>query len=139
MADLARHRAEPADLPEQPLGHLEPAAQIRWNEAADLVGEVEQHRAGFEHSDRLAAIGRRMVHQRGDLVVGRDRQELRLELLALAEIDRDVAVREAAFLEEQLQLEAVRRRAVVEVHHARTSRTKSWSAPPISRGESSWM
>jgi hypothetical protein len=139
VTDLARHRAEAADLPEQPLGDLEPAAQVGRDEAADLVGEIEQHCTGFEQGDRFAAVGRCVIDQRGNLVVGRDRQELRLELLALAEVDRDDAVGEAAFLEEQLQLEAVRRGAEIEVDHACTSRTKSRSAAPISCGESSWM
>src|SRR4030095_1373549 len=48
MADLSRYRTEAADLPEQPFGDVEPAAQIGRDEAADLVGEVEQHGPGFE-------------------------------------------------------------------------------------------
>jgi len=41
----------------------------RARKAAGLLGEIEQHRPGLEHGDRLAAAGRRAIHERGNTVV----------------------------------------------------------------------
>ena len=49
VAELAGHRAEIADLPEQPLEGLLAAAAALRHEAAGLLGEVDQDRAGFEN------------------------------------------------------------------------------------------
>jgi hypothetical protein len=76
------------------------------------------NRAGFEHRERRAAVCRVVVHQRRDLVVGRDGEELGTELLAAAEVHRDDAMLEARLFETQPQLQAVRRgAAVVQIDH----------------------
>ncbi len=114
---LAGHRPEPAHLPEQPLDRFGAASHVARDELAGLVGEIEQDRARFEHRDRLAAAGGRVVDQRRDAVVGRHRQKVRLELLALADVHRLDVVGEAGLLEEDRDLVAVRRRPIVEVEH----------------------
>jgi hypothetical protein len=62
------------------------------DEAAGLVGEVEQDRAGFEQRNRRAAVGRRLVDDGRDAVVGRDLEEVGGELFALADVDRHDAM-----------------------------------------------
>ena len=53
-------------------------------------------------------------------VVRADREELGLELVALADVHRNHAVRQTAFLQHDRDLPAVRRRPVIEVDHAST-------------------
>ena len=93
------------------------AAKVLRDEAAGLVREVEQDRARFEHADRRAAIGWRVIDDRRHLVVGRNAQVVRLELRALADVHRHDAVIEAGFLEEQRDFVPIRRRPVMEVDH----------------------
>jgi len=54
---LAAHRSEPAHLPHHPLHDLGTAAQVGGQEAAALLGQVEQDGARFEHRHRRAAAG----------------------------------------------------------------------------------
>ena len=82
-----------------------------------LLGEIQQHRAGFEDRDRLAAALRLVIHHRRDSVVRRDRQELRLELIALADIDRENLVFQPGLFEKHRDLVAVRRGPVMQVDH----------------------
>ena len=58
-----------------------------------------------------------VIDDRRHPVVRADREKFRLELVALADIDRDRAVFEPAFLEHDADLPAVRRRPVIEVDH----------------------
>ena len=58
-----------------------------------------------------------MIDHRGNAVVRRDRQKLRLELFALADIDRKNLVRQPGLFEEHRDLVAVRRGPVVKVDH----------------------
>ena len=83
-------------------------------EAPRLVREVEQDRAGLEERD-LAAAGAVVVHDGRDLVVGADREELGLELMAAADVHPLCAVGEAAFLEHDVDLLAVRGGCGVEI------------------------
>jgi hypothetical protein len=92
-------------------------ARIARQELPRLLGEIEQHGAGFEHRDRLAAAGRRAIDQRGDAVVRGDGEEFRLELLALADVHRHEVVGQPGLLEEDRDLVAVRRGPIVEVDH----------------------
>ena len=55
------------------------------------------------------------IDDRRHAVVGRDRQKLRLELIALGDVDRDHGVGQPALLEHDRDLPAVRRRPVIEV------------------------
>jgi len=62
-------------------------------------------------------VGRLLIDNGGNAVVRRDRQELRLELLAFADIDRNDVVLEPCFLEENRHLVTVRRRPVIKIDH----------------------
>src|SRR5262249_52677902 len=118
---LPAHRPKAAHLPEQPLDGLVALARVGGEELAGLLGEIDQHRARFEHRDRLAAVLRLVVDQRRNAVVGRDRQELRLELLALADVDRNDLVLESGLLEEHRDLVAFRRGPIVQLDHGQGS------------------
>src|SRR5471032_2515459 len=122
VVGLSRHRTESAHLPEQPLQRDVAAAQILRDEAAGLVGQVQQDRARFENRDRRAAVGRRVVDDGGDAVVRRDAQELRLELFALADMDRRDVIVEARLFKEQGDFVAVGRGPVVQVDHGRLAK-----------------
>src|SRR6476620_3374714 len=114
---LPGHRPEPAHLPERPLDCVVAAVEIGGEEFAGLLGEIHQHRAGLEDRDRLVAALRRMIDHRGNAVVRRDRQKFRLELFALADVDRNYLVRQPGLFEEHRDLVAVRRGPVIEVDH----------------------
>src|SRR5215204_6436913 len=58
-----------------------------------------------------------MIDHRGNAVVGRDRQKLRLELFALADVDRKDLVGKPGLFEEHRDLVAVRRSPVMKVDH----------------------
>src|SRR5438270_11585700 len=76
---------------------------------------MDQDRARLE--DRQWPLIEIMIDDRRHPVVGADLEELRLELVALADIDRDRAVFEAAFLEHDRDLPAIRRRPVIKIDH----------------------
>jgi hypothetical protein len=92
-------------------------ARIRGDELAGLVGQIKQDGARLEHRNRLAAVGRRMIDDRRDAVVGRDGQKVCLELLAFADVDRNDLVFQSRFLEENRDLVAIRRSPVKHVNH----------------------
>jgi hypothetical protein len=58
-----------------------------------------------------------VIDHRGNAVVRRDREKLRLELFALADLDRENLVFQPALFEEHRDLVAVRRGPVMEVDH----------------------
>jgi hypothetical protein len=128
---LPGHRTKAAHLPEQPLDRLGAAAQVVADEFAGLVGEIEQNGAGLEHRDRCAAAGRIVVDDGWDAVVRRHRQELRLELLTLADIDRDELVRQSGFFEENRDFVAVRRGPVMYVDHDKPLGDDGGEAPSL--------
>ena len=94
VSDLPEHRPDERHLEEHPLDRLPAARRIGRDEAAGLLGEVEQDRARFEQRERLAArpVG---IDDRRNLAVGIERQEFRRALLALADVDRMRLVRPA--------------------------------------------
>src|ERR1700730_13771402 len=85
MVYLARHRAEAAHLPHQPLQHRHLTARVGWPEFTGLLAEIDQDCARFENADRLASrtLG---IDDRGDAVVWADLQESRVELLAFGDV-----------------------------------------------------
>src|SRR5260370_4238433 len=117
MVLLPGNRPEPAHLPEQPLQHLEAAAQILWQELAGLLAGIDEDGARFEHADRRPAARRFVVDHGGHAIVRRDLEEIRLELLALADIDAVKLVRQPCLLEEQGDLMPVGGRPIIELDH----------------------
>src|SRR5688572_15678606 len=113
---LPEHRADVAHLEHGPLHHLPALAQVLRQETARLRRQVEQHRARLGERERLAvrAVG---IDHRRHLVVGGDLEELGLELVTLADVDRDHAVGRAGFLEHDVDLVAVGRRPRVQINH----------------------
>src|SRR5262249_12886354 len=75
--------------------------------------QIHQDRPGFEERPPLVAID-----DRGNAVVGAEPQELRLELLALGDVDRVGRILEPAFLEHDRDLAAVGRGPGVKIDHA---------------------
>ena len=118
MVGLAQHRAETAHLPKQPLQDFAAGALLGRQKTAALLRQVVQDRTGFEDRDRLA-IRPLFIDDRGDLVVRADRQERRVELLALAEIDPMGAVGQADLLQHDVDLLTVGRGRRVEIDHRR--------------------
>src|ERR1700730_9238342 len=100
MAELAGHRAEIADLPESPLEALLPAQPILRHEPPGPLGQMEQDGARLEHRHRPTAklLWGVAVDDRRHAVVGTDRQELGLKLVAVPDIHRDHPVLDAALL-----------------------------------------
>jgi len=105
-----------AHLEHHPLHHLPAQPQVRRQKFSGFRRQVEQHRARFGERERLAArtVG---VDHRGHLVVGRYLEELRLELVAGADVDRVHVVGRARFLEHDVDLVAVWGRPGVELDH----------------------
>ena len=118
MVALARLRAEIGHLPEQPLIDLDAGALAGRIEFAGLAAEILQDRAGLEDRDRPAA-GPARIDDRRHAVVGRDRQKLRLELVAARDVERDDAVRQPALLQHDGDFVAVGRRPVIELDRFR--------------------
>ena len=117
MMVLPGHRPESAHLPERPLDRVVTAVDVGGQEFSGLLGEIQQHRAGFEDRDRFASAPRLVIDHRGNAVVRRDRQKLRLELIALADVDREDLVFQPGLFEKHRDLVAVRRGPVMKVDH----------------------
>ena len=88
---------------------------------------MDQDGARLEDRQRLT-LGV-VVDNRWHAVIGADCQEFGLELVATADIDRDHAVVETAFLEHDCDLPAVRRRPIVKVDHTPHSASSSAISP----------
>src|SRR5271170_1547020 len=127
MAELAGHRAEIADLPEQPFQGFFAAAPGLRHEVSNLFREVDKDRTRFEN--RHWSIRPVMIDDCRHPVIGTDRQKLGFELIAAADIDRDHAVFETAFLEHDRDLPAVWRRPVIKVDHRTFSGLSSAISP----------
>ena len=117
MAVLAEHGPQPTHLPHQPFHDAGAGPRFLRQEAPGLVGQIDQDRPGLEHRDRLAAIGRRAVHDGRNAVVRADRQKFRPELLAGADVDRNDLIGKPEFLQHDRDFPAVGRRRVVQVDH----------------------
>src|SRR6185312_14989932 len=77
----------------------------------------QQDGTRFEQRNRRATAGRVRVDNGWNAIVGCDREEVRRELLTLADVDRNDAIREAGLLEKHRDLVTVRRRPVVQIDH----------------------
>src|SRR5262249_23127012 len=75
MAVLPGNWPEIAALPEQPLQHLDAAPYVARNEATGLLREIEQDCTRLEDGDRRSPLGRRMIDDCRDAVVGRNGQK----------------------------------------------------------------
>ena len=120
---LARHRADAAHLPHQPLVDIDPVTFGLAAELARLARQILQDGARFEDRDRRA-VGTLGIDDGGHPVVGRDFQEFRFELLALADVHRVHIVGQAHLFQRDGDLPAVRRGPVVQVDgrgHGRVS------------------
>ena len=116
---LAEHRADVSHLRHDPLHHLPALAQVLGQELAGLGRQIEEHGAGFRERERFP-VGPLLVDHRRNLVVRRDGEEFRLELLARADIDGMHLVLEAGLLEHDVDLVSVRRGPGIEVDHGFT-------------------
>ena len=121
MAGLADHRAEAPQLPREPFEDRLAPAQVGGQEAAGLLGQIDQDGAGFEHRKRLAAVRRIVIDDGRHPVVGADGEEVGLVLLAPVNVDRDDAVVEVHLLQRDGDLPAIGRRPVVGVDHGPVS------------------
>ena len=125
MAEAAAQIGRAAHLPEQPRQAFGARGRLGRQESAELLGQIQQDRAGLEHPDRLRAAA---VHQRRDLGVRVDRHEAAAELVALADLDQPGVVLGAAVAERQQLLEhdrdlhAVRRAQRVELQRMAADR-----------------
>src|SRR5256712_3887910 len=116
MVRLPEHRADVPHLEHGPLHHPPAIAQVARQELAGLGGEVEQHRARLGERERLPARAVLVDHRR-DLVIGRDGEEFRLELVTCANIDGMNLIFKAGFLQHDVDLVAIGRRSCIEVDH----------------------
>src|SRR6202049_4836415 len=107
MVPLTEHRADAAHLEHYPFEAFVAAERILRDQfATSLFREINQDRRRFKERERLAAraVG---VDDRRNAVVCRDLQELRLELVAGANIDRDHLVFESDLFERNVHLVAI--------------------------------
>jgi hypothetical protein len=99
---LPAHRPEAGHLPGEPLQRDAALARIGGQQAAGLLGQVLQDRAGFEHRVGAAGEGRVVVDDGGQLVVGVDAPELGGVLLALEDVVADQPVGQLQLLSAML-------------------------------------
>ncbi len=114
MVGLAKDRAAVRHLPHKPLVDGNALAQVGGIQPTEFFTQVGQDRTGLEDRDRLAT-GPLGIDDRWDAVVGRNRQELRLELVTPADVYEMRRVRDAQLLQRDGNLEAVRGVPVVEL------------------------
>src|SRR5258708_40242 len=113
-----RRRAQPAHVPERTADRVVKVVEVGGQEFPGLRREIQKHRAGFEDRDRPAAALRFVVDHRGNAVVRGDRQKLRLELVALADIDRENLGFQPGLFEKHGDLVAGRRGPGIKNEHA---------------------
>src|SRR5467141_2121531 len=116
MVRLPEHRADVPHLEHDPLHHLPAIAQVPRQELAGLRGEIEQHRARLGEHERLSARAFLVDHRR-DLVIGRDGEEFRLELVTRSDIDGMNFIFKTSFLQHDVDLVSIGRRPGIEVDH----------------------
>ena len=102
MAEAATQVGRAAHLPEQPRQAFGARGRIGGQQRAELLGQVQQDRAGLEHTDRLRAAA---VQQCRNLRVRVHRDEATAELLAFADADHPGVVLRAAVAQRQQLLQ----------------------------------
>jgi hypothetical protein len=86
-AVLAELRALVRQLPHHPLSDLVLAARLGRPELAGLLGEVHEDRTRLEDRDRWATARGVVIDDRGHPVVGTDREERGVELIAASDVE----------------------------------------------------
>src|SRR5262249_61157080 len=99
---------------------------------APLAGGGLREAARCDPGPRRTAARRFVIDDGGHAVVGTDLEELRLELIARADVDRHELVGQRALLEHDGDLPAVGGRPVVEVDH-RKSLLDAFKSPDTRR------
>ena len=118
MPEAAAQERRRAHLPLQPGQALGPRGRAGGQEGAELLGQIHEDRAGFEHPDRLRSAA---VVERRNLGVRVDLDEAAGELVALADLDQPGVVFGAAvagsqeLFQHDRHLDAVRRRQGIEL------------------------
>src|SRR6185312_16256653 len=82
MSKAAAEIRRASHLPEQPGQTFGSLRRLLRHESTELLGKVEQDRAGFEHADRLLSAA---IHERGNLRVRVHGDEAAAELFTLAD------------------------------------------------------
>ncbi|MFO0636355.1 MAG: hypothetical protein U0168_26290 [Nannocystaceae bacterium] len=111
---LTHHRADAADLEEQPLQRDRARVGLGRQQPTGLVREVEQDRAALEHDEVLRVV----VDDHRDAAVGVEREEPRLALLEPRQVDRAHRVGQRQLLERDGDLAAVGRGRGQQLDHA---------------------
>src|ERR1700722_17816566 len=112
MACLSKHRTHIRHLPEEPFEHFGASRIFRRQELAGLFRQMDEYRARLENRD--AGV---MIDDRGNLAVRTNLDELRLELIAVANIDWMNRILEPALLEHDCRLAGIWRRPGVKIDH----------------------
>src|SRR6267142_1059678 len=113
---LPEHRPDVPHLEHGPAGSCRATCGIARQEPAGLRGEVEQHRARLGERERFS-VRAFLVDHRRDLVIGRDGEEFRLELITRSDIDGMNLILKTSFLQHDVDLVAIGRRPGIEVDH----------------------
>ena len=93
------------------------AAQVSRHELTGLFREIQQDRAGFEHTHRIVAAWRIMIHNRRHPVVWADLQKLGRKLIPRADVHWNGGIRQPHFLQRDGYFPAIRGGPIVEVNH----------------------
>src|SRR5690242_5997222 len=115
VVELAGHRSQPAHLPEQPLIDFAPRTLVRRIKLSGLATEILQDRAELEDRNRAPTRSLR-INDRRHAIVRSDRQEIRIELLALRNVHRLEHIGQAALFEHDRDFETVWRGPVIKLN-----------------------
>ncbi|MNV70467.1 hypothetical protein D3C71_1634360 [compost metagenome] len=114
MMRLARHRAQAADLPEQPLIDLDPRPHVGRIEAPRFPAQILQDGTGLEDRQR-SLVGSIGIDNGGHPAIGTDHLKRRRELLARADVHRLDHIGQPHLLQRDGDFPAVRRGPVPEL------------------------
>src|ERR1700733_1090547 len=109
MVVLARHRPQPAHLPEQPFHDYDAIAQAVRQKSPGFLSEIDEDSARLKNRKRIASILRAMIDDRRHAIIRGNRQKFRPKLLTLADIDGHDPIRKPGLLKEDRDLVAIRR------------------------------
>jgi hypothetical protein len=102
VAEAATEIGRATHLPEQPRQAFRALGALRRHERAELLREIEQNGARFEHAYR---VGSAAIHQGRNLGVRIGSDEAAAELVALADLDQPGVVLGALVTQRQQLLE----------------------------------